>query len=226
MSRSRWITPHTRLALLPILGACLFLIAGDPAVISSQEQADGDDDLAATASKRDDPVVVALDEARRAYLRGDFEAARSWFNAATALFEQVAPPVSPNQRWPRSNADQLLVSLQLYDWYARGQDLELDAQYDALVDWLGDIDVLNRSPTGPRGLRGLDVRYDLFSHLVREIGDLRIDYDLFTAQISRVGPYRIDYDLFTRNPRKIGGIEIEYDLFDHLPNEIAGVRIR
>ena len=225
MSRSSWTAQRKRVLALPLFSACAFLLVTDPAAIAGHRSTTGDDDLP-SISQRYDPLVVALNGTRGAYLRGDFEVARSWFAFAAVLLENATPAERSSRQWPRSNADQLLVMLQMYDWYARGQHPELDAQHDALVGWLYDIDALNRSALKPDRIGTLDVRYDLFSRLVREMGDLRVDYDLFTWQITQIGPYRIHYDLFTRMPRSIGGIEIHYDLLDRYPDTIADVRIR
>ena len=131
MSRASWTAQRKRVLALPLFGACVFVLSNDPAAIAGHRSTTGDDDLP-SISQRYDPLVVALNGTRGAYLRGDFEVARSWFAFAAVLLENATPAERSSRQWPRSNADQLLVMLQMYDWYARGQHPELDAQHDAL----------------------------------------------------------------------------------------------
>jgi len=209
-----------RFALIVIVftGACLI-----PAIQGrSQAQLRG----MPCGSNAFDPLAVALDGTLSAYRRGDLEATRYWFAFAAALLASAPSSPSSSWRWPTSNANQLLVVLEMYECAARGRSAALDAEHADLFEWCLELDALNRDLDGSHAIDPPDVERELISKLVRRLGELRIEYDLITWQITRLGPYAIDYDLITGLPTEIGDIEIHYDLIDRLPDEIAGVRLR
>lgn len=171
-----------------------------------------------------DPIEAALSAALAAYARGEIATARTWTGTALDLLERKAP--SGSGVWGNGNADQLLDILNVYDYFARGQDVTRDAVIDAVEFDLRRIEWLHAHPSRVDRIGDERVDYDLLTHLVRRIGDRRIDYDLFTRQITRIGDMHIDYDLHSRMPRRIASIDVDYDLFDGGIRRIAGVALR
>lgn len=173
-----------------------------------------------------DSIHVAILAALHAYGRNDLVTARSMLALASRQLAGIERGQSGSTPYASSNAGQLNDMLQLYRLYAAGRRPELDAQYEALVARLAQIDYLNHDPERPDHLGAERVEYHLITRLVTRIGDVPVDYHLITRQITRVGGIAVDYHLITRMPTRIGDIDFDYDLVDGRVTRVAGVDVR